>query len=244
MATIVSEDNSQDRAYRHLKEAILNLEFKTGRPLRAQAIAESLSLSRTPVREALGRLEQEGLVARDGGWGYVVRPIDLKEAMDLYKVREALEVEAMKEAIPNLTEIYVSRMCACLHRAKEEIRRRRFGKFRENAREFYRTVAEATGNTCLQNMLMVIDDRVRLLGALMADKHLGRPTESLAENEAVLAAMRAGDVVAAEHAVRKHVSNARETLLRYVLNEPGRVLIGRVRPSKRLTGSGSRTSRG
>ena len=225
MLAIVPEDTSQERAFRYLKEAILNLEFKIGAPLRAQAIAELLSLSRTPVREALSRLEQEGLVVRDGGWGYVVKPISLKEAMDLYKVREALEVEAVKEAIPNLNETHISRMRACLRRAKEEIRRQRFGKFRENARAFYRAVAEATGNTCLQDMLKVIDDRIRLLGALMADKHLGRPTELLAENEAILAAMEAGDAVAAERAVRKHVSNARETLVRYVINEPGRVLI-------------------
>jgi DNA-binding GntR family transcriptional regulator len=225
MAVTILKDNSQERAYRYLKEAILDLEFKVGTPLRAQAIAESLWLSRTPVREALSRLEQEGLVIRDDGWGYVVRPISLKEAMDIYKVREALEVEAVKESIPNLNQTHLLRMRTCLRRAKEEIRRQRLGKFRENARAFYRAVAEATGNSCLQGMLLVIDDRIRFLGALMADKHLSRPTESLEENEAVLAAMEAGDSIAAEQAVRKHVTNARETLMRYVINEPGRVLI-------------------
>lgn len=219
------EDNSQERAYRYLKEAILNLEFKVGAPLRAQAIAQSLSVSRTPVREALSRLEQEGLVVRDGGWGYVVKPMSLKEAMDLYKVREALEVEAVKEAIEQLNEDHISRMRACLRRAEEEIKRQRFGKFRENTRAFYHVIAEATGNDYLRSMLMGIDDRIRLLGALMADKHLGRPVESLQENQAILAAMEAGDVEAAERGVRRHVSHARETLLRYVVNEPGRVLV-------------------
>lgn len=219
------EDNSQERAYRYLKEAILNLNFKPNAPLRAQTIAESLSLSRTPVREALSRLEQERLVARAAGWGYVVKPMTLKEVMDLYKVREALEVEAVREAIPNLQLAQLERMRDALRRAADEIKRQRFSKFRDNTREFYHAIAEMTGNECLQHMLMTIDDRIRLLGAHMAHKHLGRPNESLEENLAVLKALEAADAPAAERAVRKHVSNARETVVRYVMNRPDRILV-------------------
>src|SRR5215510_5675518 len=125
-ATAIAEDSSQERAYRYVKDAILNLEFQVNTPLRAQAIAEAVSVSRTRVREALSRLEQEGMVVRAGGWGYVVKPISLKEAMDLYKVREALEVEAVQEAIPNLDETRLARMRASLKRAEDEIKRQRF----------------------------------------------------------------------------------------------------------------------
>jgi DNA-binding GntR family transcriptional regulator len=224
-AARLGDDNSQERAYRYLKDAILNLEFRANAPMRAQSIAQSLKVSRTPVREALSRLEQEGLVARAGGWGYVVKPVSLKEALDIYKVREALEVEAVREAISNVEGAQLERMRACLKRAGEEIRKQRLNRFRDNTREFYHLIAEATGNACLQAMLMTIEDRIRLLGALMAHKHLGRPNESLAENLAVLKAIEAADEAGAEEAVRKHVSKARETLLRHVMDKPDRILI-------------------
>src|SRR3972149_3590005 len=92
--------NSQEKAYRFIREGIFGSEFKPDERLRAQELALRLGLSRTPVREALGRLEQEGLVRRDGGWGYVVRTMSLKEAEDVYKVRRVLELEAALEAMP------------------------------------------------------------------------------------------------------------------------------------------------
>ncbi len=221
----LSEDSSHERAYRHVKDAILNLQFKANAPLRAQSIATALSISRTPVREALSRLEQEGYVARAGGWGYVVKPVSLKDAMDLYKVREALEVEAVREAIPNIDAPFLERMRDCLRRAADELKKQRLDKFRDNTRDFHRAIASATGNTYLQRMLSQIDDRIRLLGALMAYKHVTRPSESLEENRAILMAIEAGDAPAAEIAVRKHVSTTRETLMRYVINESGRIII-------------------
>lgn len=58
--------SSQERAYRFIKARILDHRFAVGHRLRAQDLAEQMAISRTPVREALGRLEQEGLVRREG----------------------------------------------------------------------------------------------------------------------------------------------------------------------------------
>ena len=66
-------------AYDCIKESIINMAVSPGQKLHAQELAARLNVSRTPIREALGRLEQEGLVRRDSGWGYVVRPMNLKE---------------------------------------------------------------------------------------------------------------------------------------------------------------------
>ncbi len=219
------EDSSQEVAYRHLKDAILNLEFKPNTPLRTQTIASSIVLSRTPVREALGRLEQEGLVVRAGGWGYVVKQISLQEALDIYKVRETLEVEAVLEAIPNLNQALIDRMTECLSRAQAKIEEDQPSEFRTHTRDFYRMIVETTRNACLKKMLMLIDDRVRLLGAMMADRHHSRPNESLKENLVILAALEKRDYAKAEQAVRVHVSNARNTLLQYVMQGPDQIAI-------------------
>jgi DNA-binding GntR family transcriptional regulator len=216
--------SSQEKAYRHLKNQILDLEFKPNDRITANEIAQQLKISRTPVREALGRLEQEGLVVSAGGWGYVVRPLSVKEAMDLYKVREALEVEAVREALPNVTPPLLERLSACLDRAEQGMRAGKQGDFRRNTREFYRSIAKATNNSYLEYMLSLIDDRIRWLGALIADRHFDRPRESIADNRELLNALKRGDEDAAVAAIRKHVAGAGERLLGCVVNEKATLL--------------------
>ena len=70
--------------------------------LRSAEIADLVKASRTPVREALSRLEQEGLVRRDGGWGYAVAEVSVRDVLELWSVRESLDT-AVKNALPPRT---------------------------------------------------------------------------------------------------------------------------------------------
>src|SRR3546814_12316078 len=86
-------------------------------------IASTLRLSRTPVREALNRLQQEGLVRRNGSWGYAVRAMELPELVGLYRVREVLEVEAALGAVDQLTDTDFAAMEKLLDRAARLLER-------------------------------------------------------------------------------------------------------------------------
>ena len=218
MNTILIDDiSSQGKAYRFLKAAILSLEFAANQPLRTQELASRLSLSRTPVREALSRLEQEGLVIRSGGWGYNVKPISFKEAMDVYKVREALEVEAAKEALDKMDSQLISQLGTYLMRAEEELKQGKVKEFRFHNKAFHSGIAKATGNACLQSMLNMIDDRVCLLGAMIVYRHVDRQKEALKESHDILSALRQKDQVAVEFAVRRHIGQSRESLIKHVM---------------------------
>ena len=94
----VEQPNAQQTAYEYIKEEILALRLAPNARLNAIELASRLELSRTPVREALSRLEQDGLADRDVGGGFRVHALSLKEIVDTYKAREALEVEAALEA--------------------------------------------------------------------------------------------------------------------------------------------------
>jgi DNA-binding GntR family transcriptional regulator len=215
MDSIPTAATSQERAYNYLRDRILNLHYKPNEALRTQTIAAEIELSRTPVREALSRLEQAGLVARAGGWGYTVRAISYKEAMDIYRVREALEVEAVAEALPQIDTVTLRELRSHLKAAEDKLRQRRIKEFRDNTRRFHRGIARATDNSFLVSMLMTIEDRVHLLGAIMADNNRDRPSQSLRENHALLAALEGRDEGAAVSAVRKHVCSAREAVTRF-----------------------------
>lgn len=213
--------SSQEKAYSFVKSAILDFEFKPNERLRAQDIATQLELSRTPVREALSRLEQEGLVVRAGGWGYVVKPITLKEALDVYSVRAALEVEAVKEAIPHLRDDHIVHLRTFLQKAEEKLQQKRLKEYRDNTRAYYRSIAKLTDNACLDHMMSLIDDRIRWLGAMITAQHYERPRESLKGNKKILEALEARDAAAAEAAVRAHVAGAKESYMRHVTMERG-----------------------
>ena len=207
---ILDGESSQDKVYGFIKQQILALNFKASQRLGAQEIATHLKISRTPVREALSRLEQEGLVRRDSGWGYVVRAMSFADVINLYKVREALEVEAVLEAIPFMNDVTLKQLSEVLKKTQQCLSQNRFEEFQSLNRQFHDLVAKATGNESLQKMLSSIGDKVRLVGAISLSHRKERAKEALEENRKILVALRKKDAGLAEEAVRNHIQRAAE----------------------------------
>lgn len=213
--------NAQDRAYQHVKAQILAIDLKPGEWIKAQDIASKLEVSRTPVREALCRLEQEGFVRRDGGWGYVVCSITLKDAREIYSVREALEVQAAREALTHIDAKDISVLDALLKKSENARARMKLAAFRVNTRAFHRAIAQLARNDLLAQMLGQLEHHVQRLGALVFERHPARMDEVIDENRAILAALTDGDQSHCEAAVRQHVRCAWKSYLLYVAESPG-----------------------
>lgn len=203
----------QDQAYAHLKERIVNLDLRPGQELRTAELASGIGLSRTPVREALSRLEQEGLVQRLSGWGYAVRSLDLAEILGLFKLREALEVMAVEEAIASLNDTTLRAMENLLNSSDRYLASGKLAQFRSTTREFHMKIAEAAGNALLTQMLHMINDRVRLVAAMQLTKRADRASEILHENRLILGALTRRDLNAAREAVLAHIRNAKTQML-------------------------------
>src|SRR5207237_3014802 len=90
------------RVYDHLREQILSGKLEPGAELAEVALSEQLGVSRGPIREAIGRLAAEGLVTVRPRRGAVVRSLSKDEFLELYQVREALEMMAVRLAVPKL----------------------------------------------------------------------------------------------------------------------------------------------
>lgn len=221
--------SAQERCYEHLKEAILRLELAPGARVAALEVAARLGVSRTPIREALGQLDKEGLVARDPAGGYVVRPMSVKEIDDLYRVREYLETEAVLEAMPHLAEPDFARLAAILDEA--EAQTGDVIEFLVSSRMFYEEIIAATGNEVLRHVLAPIRDRVRLIGAMLFRAYAPRVEQVSAENREILRALRARDEAAAEAAVRAHVRNSR-IHIRTMLTQDHRIMLVGGPPAK------------
>lgn len=213
--------NAQDRAYEYVKKQILSLALKPGQWIKAQDIASEIDLSRTPVREALSRLEQEGFVRRDQGWGYVICSITLTDARELYRVREVLEVEAVREAVGHVSSDDIAAMDVLLKKANQARLHKKVPLFRANTRAFHGAIAQKANNGLLARMLHELEHRIQLLGALVFEKYPLRMDEVIEENRAILAALRRRDVAQAELEVRRHVRRGWERYLLYVAEDTG-----------------------
>lgn len=212
------QENSQDKAYQYIKERILHLVAKPGTPLRAQEIAQSLDISRTPVREALSRLEQEGFVIRQDGWGYIVRPIPPQDILSLFTIRELLEVQATLEAIPNLTPENLNKLKRILQTCSTHLKQERYTSFRLASREFHLAIAEISENELLYRLLKIVRDRILLVGTLLQDMLPSRAEAALAENTNILKALQSGKAKTVKEAVIHHIRASRESIFHETLN--------------------------
>lgn len=206
---------AQDTAYAYLKGRIINLDIKPGEWLKAQEVAKELSLSRTPVREALARLEQEGLVRRDSGWGYLVRAMSVKEVSDLFKIRESLELLAALECMTSADEATLSDLTRTLKEASAELKAGNEIRARELNRQFQFKLARSTGNALLQQLLLTLNDRIWWVGSLHHKVRPARVAESLRENRKILAAIRSGKPAEVRKAVLGHIRSSRDSLARH-----------------------------
>lgn len=205
--------NSQSRAYEHIKQRIISLAVAPGMPLRAQEIAAKLKVSRTPVREALSKLEQEGLVLRQNDWGYVVRPMSPKDILDLFTIRESLEVQAAREALPRVDRDELRELEAHLDRAESLLEEQRYPEFRAACREFHLAIAELSENELLFRLLATIRDRILIVGAMHQDTRPERAREVLAENKKILQAFGSGNAKSVVEAVLQHIRASRASIL-------------------------------
>ena len=93
-----------DVAFEKIKELILNEEIEPGEMVSENQLAEYLNMRRTPIREAIRRLEADGILISRQGYGTIVRMLTLKDIEDVFEVREAMELIASETAIYNISD--------------------------------------------------------------------------------------------------------------------------------------------
>src|SRR5947209_20169009 len=117
------------RVYAYLREEILSERLQPGTELQEVALSEELGVSRGPIREAIGRLAAEGLVTVRPRRGALVRSLSKDEFLELYQVREALEMMAVRLAVPRLTEDVLARLQELIEAMEGHAQRDEVGEF-------------------------------------------------------------------------------------------------------------------
>jgi Transcriptional regulators len=197
-----------------LREAILSGILAPPAWLREDELAQALSVSRTPVREALRRLSDEGLTQRVVNRGTVVTPMTLDEILAVYAVRESLEGLAARTA--------AIRRPAGLVESLQEVHREMVEgavdakRMAELNLEFHRLIREAAGNPYLTRFLTQVEHAVRRFGQTTYASP-GRSEDALAEHFGILEAIAAGDADLAESRAAEHMRHSREVRVKQML---------------------------
>ena len=190
-----------DQAYQFIVDGIQSGRLAPGTRLREIELAELTGLSRTPVREALSRLQLEGLVTLDAARGLIVTELDYSMTSELYAMREVLEGTAARLAARHASDVEIDFLReittrdALLSSAES---------LASNNRLFHETLYRCAHNRYLVKTLNTLQESMALLGRTTLASP-GRADTSRIEHEAIVEALSRRDPDAAERAARAHI---------------------------------------
>ncbi len=202
---------AQEAVLAEIRREILSGQWAPGTPIRQDAVASALGVSRVPVREALKILEGEGQVTYVPHKGYVVRELDANELVELYRLRELLEAEAIRNAVPKLTDEHLAAMKDAMVRM-ESLDTSDLAALADHNRAFHGVLLNAAGMPRLQHFLRLLRDAADVYRVLLYSD-AGTLAQTAAEHREIYAACAEGDTDRVITLHDQHRSHTVEVLL-------------------------------
>jgi DNA-binding GntR family transcriptional regulator len=214
-AQIPSEPKSTnvDRVFAYIRRLILDGSLKPGATIGDTRIAEELGISRTPVREALRRLELEGLILNVPHRGWAVQTLQIMDVTEIFEIKECLEPMMVRQATPSLTADAMAKLTRAVSNMEEAAKNGDREAFVIADDTFHNTLYQAASNGRARQILSSVNAqwrwiRVGFIGLL------GTMDQAVEEHRAVLKCLLAGD---GEGAVATSVQNI-SRVKRYLLS--------------------------
>jgi DNA-binding GntR family transcriptional regulator len=209
MERLPERTNLRDQVYDILKKRIIFRQIESGKKINEEALAQSLGVSRTPIRETLLRLEHEGIVEIIPRRGAFVVSQSRDKVIDLLQVREVLEGLVARLATDNWKKDLVDRLRRCLEKVSSGADDdNRLLKYTPADVEFHALLLEACDNELLKNMMESVNAHLQMV-RLRTVALPGRPEQTVQEHYEILAAIEKRDSALAEKLMRKHVASVR-----------------------------------
>ncbi|TGS43768.1 MULTISPECIES: GntR family transcriptional regulator [unclassified Mesorhizobium] len=214
LPSLGSAPTASDIIAKHIREAIVTGSYSDGEPIRQDDVARLFSVSKIPVREALKRLEAEGLVEFQRNRGAVVASVSRSEIVQIFEVRAMLETNALRLSVPHITSATIqkaSEYCDAFARETDVAR------WSELNWQFHSCLYEDANRPFLVNLIRSVNDRVErylriqltLSGDIRVDDR---------EHRQILAACKEKSAEKAAGILQKHISNACKSLLMNLKN--------------------------
>lgn len=193
-----------ERVYAHVKQGVLERRYEGGTLLTEGELAEAVGVSRTPVREALLRLEADGLLRLYPKKGALVLPVSVQEIADVVETRQLVEEHAVRKAVPASPGL-LTRLEELLERQRAQAAAGDLAGAAVTDRCFHAEIVRSAGNEILARLYDQLRDRQLRMGVAVMHAHPDRITKTLTEHQQLLEALRSGDADAAVEIVHGHV---------------------------------------
>jgi DNA-binding GntR family transcriptional regulator len=210
-----------DWVYEELKRAIIELRLPPGDPLREAALAEQLGVSKTPIREALSRLEQEGLAETISFKGAVVTGYSRRDLLEIYELRELLEKSAARLAAESMSAAALAQLQRICGEGRQLMEGDDAAGLAALISEFDTVLFDQVQNSRIRSLIENLRAHLTRIGQLTAEIP-GRAQTSVDEHEKIAEAIAARDPELAEQRMRDHIHSVRDDQLRALGEAAGR----------------------
>jgi DNA-binding GntR family transcriptional regulator len=218
-ASLRQEDLSSDAVFAALRSAIIGRRMPPGLRFTEDDLAKTFGVSRTPIREAMLRLQAESLVDRLGRKGLMVSRISPAEVVEIYDVRRGLDGLACELAAANAAPPDVAQLRWANDQMRAAGERGDIHALASLNFEFHEWMARASGNTYLLQKVREVQDRVRRFESSTLE-YPERWRDAVREHDEIIAAIEARDSSGAKRAAEVHMANSRAVRLAMMSSVP------------------------
>lgn len=207
------------RAYRALWHEIVRGHIEFGAQLRPDIIADQLDISTTPVREALHRMEADGLIVKLPYRGWFVREFTEQEVRELYEMRAALESFSVGRACERITEEELTRLRQHQSIGEAALKTGDMEAYWMYNRDLHATIIEAARNSYLSSAMGQLTLQSQMLTAKTV-RLAGRPSRAIGEHRELIELIADRKDKAAQALMEQHILSALEDILRFGISKP------------------------
>lgn len=217
IAESISDASLAQRAYDELHGQILTMQLMPGQAILVQELANQLGMSRTPIREAVARLRQEGLVTTVMRKGIVVTWLSPEEMRELYELMEGVEGTAVKLATERASEAMLDTLEGSIVDQERALENDDIQAWVAADARLHDLIIEAAENKRIAAWARTVNSQMHRVRVFIA-RLRRKPTTSTAEHRAILDAMRARDPERARHLHMAHRARASKEII-HILRE-------------------------
>ena len=205
-------NTKKDLAYEEIKRLILDGKLSGDMPISENVLAHMLSISRTPVRDALRRLEMDGFVRVIPNQGVVIREVSISDVKEIYDMRIALEEFVVRELADGLSDEDFCNLEAILKKQEEACEKRDAVAFHEEDRRFHDYLMRAYGNAMITNFIAKLRDRIEGINVNML-KTPGNMQLFYGEHKRIFEALRKRSGEEAAKEMDEHLKGGKTRLI-------------------------------
>ena len=215
LAPLAEPVQRAERVYQALLNGIIRGELRSGAQFFADAIAQQLKVSTTPVRDALNRLEKDDLIVKQPYQGWFVRQFQEQEVRDLYEMRTGLECFSVRLACERIRPEEIEWLRAHQVAGEAALAREDLEAYRLYNQELHTAIMRAAKNSQLALVMGQISLKTQMLSAKTI--RLGRGSRAAQEHRHLIELIAQREAAAAQDLMRDHLLSALEDILRYGL---------------------------